>query len=52
MTEGRGSLREVLISQERASGARLQMLDQQTQHAKADVLLDAAQGTLLGRFQP
>lgn len=52
MLEGRGSLREVLISQERASSAQMQALDHQTQSAKADVLLEAAQGTLLSRFQP
>lgn len=50
MTEGRGALREVLVSEERSCVARLQMLEQQTQLAKADVLLEAAQGTLLQRF--
>jgi len=52
MQEGRGSLREVLISQERASSAQMQALDNQTQSAKADILLEAAQGTLLARFRP
>ncbi len=52
MLEGRVAMRDVLVSEERSSSARLVMLEQQTQHAKAQVLLDAAQGTLLDRFQP
>jgi outer membrane protein TolC len=52
MAEGRIAMRDVLVSEERASSARLAMLEQQTQHAKALVLLDAAQGTLLDKFQP
>jgi outer membrane protein TolC len=50
MTEGRIAMRDVLVSEERASSARLVMLEQQTQHGKALVLLDAAQGTLLDKF--
>ena len=47
---GRSDMREILLREERAINARLAVIEQQVAWAKADVLLEAAQGVLLDRF--
>jgi hypothetical protein len=44
-------MREILLREERAINARLAVIEQRVAWAKADVLLAAAQGILLDRFQ-
>lgn len=51
MVAGRSDLREILLREERAISARVAVAEQQVAWAKAQVLLDAAQGTLLERFR-
>lgn len=48
---GRSDMREILLREERAINARLAVIEQRVAWAKADVLLAAAQGILLDRFQ-
>jgi outer membrane protein TolC len=48
---GRSDMREILLREERAINARLAVIEQRVAWAKADVLLSAAQGILLERFQ-
>ncbi len=50
-TAGRSDVREVLIREERLINAQLSTLEQQAAYAKAETMLDAAQGTLLERFR-
>ena len=48
---GRSDLREVLFREERAINARLAVIEQQVAWAKADALVEAAQGTLVERYR-
>ena len=50
-TAGRSDVREVLLREERVVNAHLSTVEQQAAYAKAQTLLDAAQGTLLERFR-
>lgn len=47
---GRSDTRELLLRQERVINARLAVQEQQAGYAKADTLLQAAQGSLMERF--
>ena len=47
---GRTDMKEILMREERAINARLTVLEQQMQYARARIVLDAAQGTLLERW--
>jgi outer membrane protein TolC len=47
---GRSDIREVLFREEKAINARLAVIEQQVAWAKADTLVEAAQGTLLERY--
>lgn len=49
-TAGRSDTREVLLREERVINAQLTVYEQQMAVARAEVLLDAAQGTLLDSF--
>lgn len=51
LTAGRSDMREILLREERAINARLAVVEQQLAWGKADVLIDAAQGSLLERFK-
>lgn len=48
---GRSDVREVLLREERVINAQLSTVEQQAAYAKAQTLLDAAQGTLLERLR-
>lgn len=48
---GRSGMREIIYREERASSTRFAVIEQQVAYAKAEMLLNAAQGTLLDRFQ-
>ncbi len=48
---GRSDMREILLREERAANARLAVVEQRVALNKAAVLLDAAQGSLLDRFE-
>lgn len=48
---GRSDVREVLQREERVVNAKLSTVEQQAAYAKAQTLLDAAQGTLLERLR-
>jgi outer membrane protein TolC len=47
---GRSEMREILMREERAVNARLMLQEQQLAFAKAQVVLESAQGTLLQRW--
>lgn len=47
---GRSDTRELLLRQERVINARLSVQEQQAGYARAETLLQAAQGTLMERF--
>jgi outer membrane protein TolC len=49
-TAGRSDVREVLQREERVINAKVSTLEQQAAYAKAQTMLDAAQGTLLERL--
>lgn len=49
-TAGRSDVREVLQREERVINAKLSTVEQQAAYAKAQTMLDAAQGTLLERL--
>jgi outer membrane protein TolC len=49
-TAGRSEMREILMREERAVNSRLMLLEQQLAFAKAQVVLESAQGTLLQRW--
>lgn len=51
LAAGRSAMREILFREEKAINARLAVIEQQVAWVKAQVLLDAAQGILLERFQ-
>ena len=51
LASGRSDFREVLAREERVINARFAVTEQQVAYAKADTLLQAAQGTLLARFR-
>jgi outer membrane protein TolC len=48
---GRSDMREILQREERVINARLGVTEQQVAWARADALVEAAQGTLLDRFK-
>ena len=48
---GRSDTREVLLREERVVNSLLSVLEQQLAYARADVMLQAAQGTLLDQFR-
>jgi outer membrane protein TolC len=48
---GRSGMREIIYREERASSTRFAVIEQQVAYAKAEMLLNAAQGTLLDSFQ-
>ena len=50
-TAGRSDVREVLLREERVINAQLSTVEQQAAYAKAQTMLDAAQGTLLERLR-
>ncbi len=47
---GRSEMREILLREERAVNARLMLLEQQLAFARAQVILESAQGILLQRW--
>jgi outer membrane protein TolC len=47
---GRSEMREILMREERSINSRLMVLEQQTAYAKAQVVLESAQGILLRRW--
>lgn len=47
---GRSEMRDILMREERAINARLMLLEQQLSFAKAQIILESAQGTLLQRW--
>ena len=47
---GRSEMRHILLREERAVNARLMLLEQQMAFAKAQVILESAQGILLQRW--
>ena len=51
LSAGRSGMREILFREERALNARFAVVEQQVAYARAEALLQAAQGTLLERFQ-
>lgn len=51
LAAGRSGMREILFREERALNARFAVVEQQAAYARAEVLLQAAQGTLLERFR-
>lgn len=48
---GRSDMREILVREERAINARLGVAEQRLAAVKADLMLQAAQGVLLNRFE-
>jgi outer membrane protein TolC len=50
LAAGRSGMREILFREERALSARFAVTEQQVAYARAEALLQAAQGTLLERF--
>lgn len=50
-TGGRSDTREVLLREERVINSMLSVREQQLAHARAQVMLESAQGTLLDRFR-
>jgi outer membrane protein TolC len=51
LESGRSDMREILVREERAINARLAVAEQRLAAVKADLMLQAAQGVLLNRFQ-
>lgn len=51
LESGRSDVRELLFREERAINARMAVVEQQVAWAKADALVEAAQGTLLERHR-
>lgn len=51
LSAGRSGMREILFREERALNARFAVVEQQVAYARAEALLQAAQGTLLERFR-
>jgi len=51
LSAGRSGMREILFREERALNARFAVVEQQVAYARAEALLQAAQGTLMERFQ-
>jgi outer membrane protein TolC len=49
-TAGRSEMREILMREERTINSRLMLLEQQTAYAKAQIVLESAQGILLRRW--
>jgi outer membrane protein len=49
-TAGRSEMREILMREERTINSRLMLLEQQTAYAKAQIILESAQGILLRRW--
>lgn len=49
---GRSEMREILAREEKTVNSRLMVLEQQVAFAKAQVVLEAAQGLLMQRWQP
>lgn len=47
---GRSEMREILMREERSINSRLMVLEQQAAYAKAQVVLESAQGILLRRW--
>jgi outer membrane protein TolC len=47
---GRSEIREILIREEKTINSRLMVIEQQLAHAKAQVILESAQGILLQRW--
>lgn len=47
---GRSEVREILVREERTINSRLMVLEQQAAHARAQVILESAQGVLLRRW--
>jgi len=47
---GRSEVREILVREERTINSRLMVLEQQAAHARAQVILESAQGVLLKRW--
>jgi outer membrane protein TolC len=47
---GRSPMREILLREERTINSRLMVLEQQTAYAKAQVILESAQGVLMRRW--
>lgn len=47
---GRSEMREILVREERSINSRLTVLEQQVAYAKAQVVLESAQGVLLRRW--
>lgn len=47
---GRSATREILMREERAANARLTLIEQQAAYARARVVFESAQGTLLQRW--
>ncbi len=51
LASGRSDFREILTREERVINARLGLIEQQVAYARAEALLQAAQGTLMERFR-
>jgi len=47
---GRSEMREILMREEKTVNSRLMVIEQQLAHAKAQVILESAQGILLQRW--
>jgi outer membrane protein TolC len=47
---GRSEIREVLMREEKTINSRLMVIEQQLAHARAQVILESAQGILLQRW--
>ena len=51
LAAGRSGMRDILFREERALNARFAVVEQQVAYARAEALLQAAQGTLLERYR-
>jgi len=47
---GRSEIREILMREEKTINSRLMVIEQQLAHARAQVILESAQGILLQRW--